>query len=168
MRTAVLVAFIVGVAALQLGCGEPAIGTLKTITLSSASTNLAGEGGTVQLSATGNYSTGAKSDLSNRVAFDITPVGADDNGRALPKAVTSTCDMAQGCGTVTLNLTGLVTAVPPFVCSWVDTNPSGTASWFISGSYKIVATYHGVSSQPVFVTLASAASSTNPKGNCGP
>jgi hypothetical protein len=145
-----------------LGCGGAAIGDLRTITLSaSPNTNLAGEGGTVQLFATGTYSTGAQKDLTNRVTFTATiPVGStDDTGAALQAPP----------NTITISSTGLVTAVAPFVCTWIDTTPtSTTASWVISGSYHVVASFGGVTSQPLFITVASQASSTNPKGNCGP
>lgn len=102
----------------ELGCGGPAIGDLKTITLTaSPSTNLVGEGGTVQLSAMGVYSSGTQKDISTRVTYTVTPVGTDDAGVALPKPVTASCGAAQGCGDVTVNSTGLATAVAPFVCT---------------------------------------------------
>ena len=154
------VALIGIVVALQVACGAPAVGDLKTITLSaSPSSNVSGIGGTLQLSAMGVYSTGQQRDITPRVTYTITPTGTDDMGNALPAPPS----------TVTLNSTGLVTAVAPFVCTWVDTTPGGTsATWAISGDYQVVASYKGISSQPVFITVASATSSTNPKGNCGP
>lgn len=143
-----------------LGCGGPAVGNLKTVTLSAApSTNLVGEGGTVQLSVFANYNTGATKPIANGMTFTVTPTGTDDTGAALLTPP----------NTITVNSTGMITAVAPFVCSWVDTTPTNTtATWFLSGSYQIVATFKGVASQPVFVSLASAASSTNPAGKCGP
>jgi hypothetical protein len=160
---------MVALAVSQLGCGGPAIGSLRTITLSAApSTNLVGEGGTVQLFATGNYSTGAHDDITNRVTFSVTPSGTDDAGNPLPNAVTASCGPAQGCGDISVSSTGMITAVQPFVCTWVNTNTSGTGTptWALSGSYQITATVHGITSQPVFVSVASAASAAG--GACGP
>lgn len=145
-----------------LGCGTPAIGNLKTITISaSPSTNLVGEGGTIQLFATGVYGTGQRQDLTSRVTFNVTvtPGSTDDTGATLLAPPQ----------TMLVNSTGLATAVAPFVCTWVDTNPGGTTpTWFVSGSYQVVATFGSVTSQPLFVTVASQASATNPAGQCGP
>ena len=160
--TLVLAALTAALALSLLGCGGAAIGDLRTITLSTTpSTNLVGEGGTVQMFATGVYSTGTQKDLTSRVKFVITasPGSTDDTGAPLQASP----------NTVTLNSTGLLTAVAPFVCTWVDTTPANsTPTWFISGSYQVTASFGGVTSQPVFITVASQASSTNPKGNCGP
>lgn len=141
------------------GCGGPAIGDLKTITLSANTTNLKGEGGTLQLSATGVYSTGSQQDLSSRVTFTVAPTGTLDDG------VTPLPTPPQ---TILLNTTGLATAVAPFVCTWTDTNPgSTTASWAVSGSYQVTATFGSVTSQPLFITVASA-TGNGPAGACGP
>jgi hypothetical protein len=171
-----ILALMAALAALQLGCGGPAIGDLRSITLtvsanssSSTLTNLSGMGSTLQLAAIGNYSTGATQDISTKVTFAATPTGTDDTGAALPNPVTATCT-APACGGIMLNPTGMVTAVPTAVCTWIDTAQAGssTATWVLSGSYQIVASVHGINSQPVFITVASAASSTNPTGQCGP
>ena len=151
---------LVGLVLGSVDCGgKPAIGNLQTITLNaSPSSNLVGEGGTVQLSAMGVYDTGATKDITRSVVFTTTATGTDDTGVALPSPP----------NTITVNTTGLVTAVPPFVCSWVDTSSSTTASWYVSGSYQIVATADKIQSQPVFITVASSASNTSPNGQCGP
>ncbi len=160
-RTSILVGLIAVTAFSLSSCGgTPAIGNLRSITLmSSPSTNLVGTGGTVQLQAIGVYSTGNSQDITRRVTFAATPVGTDDLGNPLPAPP----------NTATINVTGLVTAVAPFVCSWVDTTPGGaTANWAVSGSYQITATYKNITSQPVFISVASAAGNTDPKGGCGP
>ena len=145
-----------------LGCGGPAIGNLKTIMLTSTpSTNLVGEGGVIQLQAIGVYSTGARKDLTNRVTFTTTIAAnsTDDTGAPL----------ATPPQTILINSTGMITAVAPFVCTWIDTTPaSSTPAWAITGSYQIVATFGSATSQPLFVTVASAVSATNPAGKCGP
>jgi hypothetical protein len=156
-RIRILAALITGLALSLSGCGgKPAIGDLRSITLvSTPSSNLVGEGGVVQLFATGVYSTGNKQDITRRVAFTVTPVGIDDLGNPLPASP----------NTASIDPTGLVTAVTPFVCSWVDTTPSAsTAAWAISGSYQITASYSGITSQPVFISVASAVGNTDPKG----
>lgn len=159
-RISILVGLIAAMAFLLSSCGgTPAIGNLRTITLSASPSNLVGQGGLVQLHATGVYSTGNSRDITRRVTFAVTPVGTDDLGNPLPAPP----------NTITFNATGLVTAVAPFVCSWVDTTPSGTsATWAIAGSYQFTASYNGITSQPVFVTVASAVGNTDPKGGCGP
>lgn len=159
-RIGLLAALIAAMVLSLSGCGgTPAIGNLRSITLTaSPSNNLVGEGGIVQLHATGVYSTGNRQDITRRVTFSVTPTGTDDLGNSLPAPPS----------TASINPTGLVTAVTPFACSWVDTTPSTTATWAISGSYQITATYSGITSQPAFITVASAVGSTDPKGGCGP
>lgn len=160
-RISILVGLVAMIAFTLSSCGgTPAIGNLRSITLSSSpSTNLVGEGGTVQLQAVGVYSTGNRQDITRRVTFAVTAIGFDDQNNP----------MLAPPNTATINPTGLVTAVVPFVCSWVDSTPSASApTWFVSGSYQITASYNGITSQPVFISVASAAGSTDPKGGCGP
>ncbi len=145
---------------LQLGCGKPATGDLRSIILSvTPSTNLAGEGATAQLAATGVYSTGFRQDITRQVTFAATPTGTDDTGALLLAPP----------NTITVSPTGLVTAVPPFVCSWTDTSGgSTTATWALTGSYQLTATYNGITSQPIFLGVGSAVSVTSKTGQCGP
>jgi hypothetical protein len=160
MRRIGVLGFIVAMVFSFSYCGgTPAIGDLRTITLTATpSTNLVGEGGTVQLSATGVYSTGTRQDITRRVTFTATPTGSDLSGIPLSAPPNS----------ATINATGLVTAVTPFVCTWHDASGgSSTPAWFVTGSYQIVATYHGISSQPVFISVA-AASGDGKNGACGP
>ncbi len=161
-RTSILAGLLLALVFFQLGCGGPAVGDLKTLQISANSTNLVGEGGTLQLSVTGKYSSGDTRDLSNVVTYIVTPQGTDANGTALSAPPQ----------TITVSTTGLVTAVAPFVCTWVDVGTSSTASWAISGSYEIVATFHGISSQPIFISVAAAVGSNsggnNPTLACGP
>ncbi len=144
----------------QLGCGKPAIGDLKSIVLSATpSTNLAGEGATAQLAATGVYSTGFQQDITRKVTFAATASGTTDTGALLLAPP----------NTITVSPTGLVTAVSPFACSWVDTTGgSDTPSWALVGSYQLTATYIGITSQPVFIGVGSATSVTSKTGQCGP
>ena len=156
----------------MLGCGTT--NHLQSITLSAkASTttggfyNLVGEGGTLQLVATGNYSSTNHHDLTNVVNYSVTPIGTEvNNGTAL----------AAPPNTITLSPTGLLTAVTPFVCTWEDVSPDPTKfAWFLTGSYTITATFQGITSQPVYIAVASAAGNpmykgvtNNPSQQCGP
>lgn len=155
-----------------LGCGGT--NKLQTITLTtdgqSGTFNLKGIGGTLQLQATGNYSSTKTHDLTNVVSYTIVldPVNNVDafNNPLLPPPQT-----------VTLSKTGLLTAVDPGVCTWVNTQPDPTKnrSWALSGTYMVTASFGGITSQPVFVGVASATGNpdlpnpgSNPTAECGP
>jgi hypothetical protein len=142
----------------MLGCGTT--NNLQTITLTSSGGsgffNLKGEGGTLQLLATGNYSSGKTRDLTSVVTYSVT---VSPDGEVLPTPPL----------TVTTSLTGLMTAVEPFICTWHDANPDLTKppAWELTGSYKVTATFGGITSQPVYVGVGSAAGD-GPSGACGP
>lgn len=164
-RTSILATMVLALMFSQLGCGGPAVGDLKTIQLSSTSTNLVGIGGTAQLTAIGHYTSNASKDLTIHVTYIVTPMGSDVNGNALSAPP----------NTMTVSTTGLLTAVSPAVCTWGATGASGSsapAGWFLTGSYQIVATFQGITSQPVYIGVASAIGSNsgnnNPNLLCGP
>ena len=146
--------------------GLPGCGTtnhLQTITLSAAGSsglfNVKGEGGTLQLVAKGNYSSTQTRDLTNVVTYTVTPTGNSLTG-PLPAPPL----------TMSFSKTGLLTATPPFACSWTDLEPDKTQNkpaWFLDGSYQVVATTQGISSQPIFVAVASS-SGDGPNSACGP
>ncbi len=144
-----------------LGCGGS--NKLQSITLTIGGGgglfNLKGIGGTLQLVATGEYSSTNTKDLTNVVAYSVVPDGNDSNGFPLPAPPM----------TVTMSPTGLMTAVDPADCTWINLQPDPTKSpaWALTGSYKVTATFQGVTSQPVFVGVASAAGPP-PTGACGP
>jgi len=143
-----------------LGCGGS--NKLQSITLgiggNSGLFNLVGIGGTLQIKATGNYSSTKTHDLTNVVTYSVVPDGVDANGDPLSAPPL----------TVTMSPTGLMTAVDPPVCTWVNLqpDPDKEPSWALTGSYKVTATFEGVTSQPVFVGVASAAGPGT--GECGP
>ncbi len=166
----------------MLGCGTS--NHLQTITLTAAGDtgtfNVKGIGGTLQLVATGNYSSGKTHDLTNEVTYNIQvdPVNNIDAFGFLLQAPPAT---------VTLNKTGMITAVDPAVCTWVDVAaiipPATTApapSWALSGDYMVTASFQGITSQPVFVGVASSIGNSsnlnlgngginnNPNALCGP
>lgn len=147
------------------GCGDPAVGTLQSITLTSTtgSFQLKGEGGTIQLLATGNYTSRATRDLSGKVTYTATPLGTAEDGSPLP--ATSVTNPQ----TVSISATGLVTAVTPFVCTYTNSGTAASPVWTMTGSYEIVATFGRVSSQPIYVGVASApGTGPNDGHQCGP
>jgi hypothetical protein len=164
-RASILAALVAALVFTQLGCGDPALGKLKTLQLNTTNNDLVGIGGKVQLSVTGTYTSTDVKDLSTVAKYIVTPTGTDVNGAPL---------MAPP-NTITVSTTGLVTGVDPAVCTWGATGASGAtkpSGWFLTGSYQIVATFNGVTSQPVFIGVASAigsnAGNNNPDLLCGP
>ncbi len=166
----------------MLGCGTS--NHLQTITLTSGNAtgtfNVVGIGGTLQLVATGNYSSGKTFNLTNKVTYTIVvdPVNnLDAFGNTLQAPPL----------TVTLNTTGMITAVDPAECTWIDVAaiipPATTAptpAWALSGDYMVTASFEGITSQPVFVGVASSVGNpdnpalgaggigNNPNALCGP
>ena len=122
--------------------------------------NLAGLGGTIQLKVTANYTSGKQIDETNFATYTVTPEGYDNNTGALLPSPPQT---------LRINKTGMVTAVDPAVCAWVNLGTLQSPSWAYTGDYMITATYRGFTSQPIFIPLASAASNQdNTQGQCGP
>lgn len=160
----------------MLGCGTS--NKLQSITLGASLINgvaptgqagffnLSGLGGTVQLQAIGNYSSGKTKDLTNEVTFNmiVDPSSSVDDNDVPLSAPPQTAQ---------ISVTGLVTATEPAVCTWVNVAvpPATQPSWAYVGDYKVIVTFEGITSQPVYIPVASAAgipSSTNPTGECGP
>jgi hypothetical protein len=168
----------------MLGCGTT--NHLQSITLSAALINgiaptgqsgfysLQGNGGTIQLKATGNYSDGKTKDLTSVVTFAmvVDPVNnVDAFGFALPAPPQ----------TAQISVTGLVTAVEPADCTWIDVSPDPTKqAWLYVGAYQVNASFQGITSQPVYIPVASSGGNTddifanpplvgnNPTELCGP
>jgi hypothetical protein len=113
--------------------------------------DLKGLGGCVQLLATGNYSNFTSKDLTDRVTYTIV---------ITPGSVAMPTPPAGA----TIDLKGMVTATIPGVCTWVQTS-TNPITYAESGSYTLTASFGGVTSNPVYLPVASAASST---GACGP
>lgn len=121
--------------------------------------NLAGLGGTLQLQVMANYTSGKQIDETNFATYTVTPEGYDDTNTPLPSPPQ----------TLTINSTGMITAVDPAVCVWNNVGTVAEPSWFYTGDYKIVATYRGFTSNPIFIPVASAADTiTGQVGQCGP
>lgn len=161
----------------MLGCG--ATNKLQSVTLSaslingltpsgqSGFYNLQGLGGTIQLMATANYSNGKQVVLhGQQVTYTmiVDPMSDLDDNFNLLSAPPLTAQ---------ISVTGLVTATEPAECTWVNiaTGSATSPSWAYVGDYLVTATYQGVTSQPVYIPVASAAgisSTSNPTGECGP
>jgi hypothetical protein len=162
-QSRILAALLVALLLIASGCGTS--DSLSTLTVTSTASssggffNLKGEGGTLQLKTVANYTSGKSVDVTNWAKYTVTTTGTDESGAALQAPP----------NTVTINATGLMTAVTPFDCSWTDTTPPPATSptWFLTGSYQVTANYHGKTSQPVFVGVASAGGN-GPGGACGP
>jgi hypothetical protein len=163
----------------MLGCGTS--NHLQSIQLSTSNTSesapgtleLKGIGGTLQVYAWGNYSSGQQKLLNNvNVVYNIavTP----DSPFAVDPTTGNEYDLAAPPDTVELSATGLLTAVSPSACSWFNSavSPATTPAWSIVGTYSVTASYSGMSSPPVFVSIASAPGvfdpNTNKTGQCGP
>ncbi|MFI5113689.1 MAG: hypothetical protein ACHP7J_00990 [Terriglobales bacterium] len=156
-RTTFLTAFASLLALVSLlGCATT--NKLQSIDLTANGTSgtveVKGAGGTLQLLAIGNYSNGTSRDLTGKVTYNLTVSAAPDNkdfqGNTLPAPPLD----------LTVNATGQLTAVAPFVCTF-------DASNLITGSYTVVVSMNGMSSQPMYIPVASAAGN-GPGGACGP
>ena len=158
----------------MMGCGTT--DHLQSVQLSTSSATEAsmgtlevkGVGGTLQLYAWGNYSNGTHKLLNNvNVTYKIaiTPGSAAWTG-------TLGDPNANPAQTLELSPNGLLTAVSPFACTFINDATTGTTpAWALLGTYSVTAVYAGLTSPPAFVALASEAgivSATNPTGQCGP
>jgi hypothetical protein len=175
----------------MLGCG--ATNHLKSIQLTarlingvipsgqSGTVTLQGYGATIQLQAIGTYTGSAPKDLTRAVTYNVIvdPNNSSDGngGVLLPPCQAPACPVPSAPpftnGTVEFSPTGLLTAVDPAVCTWVNLAPptAATPAWAYVGDYVVTATYDGVTSQPFYVPIGSAAgpvSTSNPTGSCGP
>jgi hypothetical protein len=192
-----------------VGCGvfKGQTSDLKTITLQVSLVNgvaptgqsgfytLEGNGGTIQLQATGEYSGGTTKDVTHVVTYNVAVdpnYSQDAYGNTLvPPCAPPNCPVPGGppytSGTVEYSSTGLLTAVEPATCTWVDIVPllNGVAqspSWFYVGDYVVTVTYQGITSNPIYIPVASSAGNqyypytedgnpayeNNPTGQCGP
>jgi len=175
-----------------LGCGNT--NKLQSITLTAALINgvaptgqsgfvtLQGNGGTIQLLATGLYTNGKTKDLTGVVTYtaivDPNYSQTDYGAALLPPCAPGNCPVPSEPpftnGTLEFSQTGLLTAVEPAVCTWVNAavDPSTTPAWFYVGDYVVTVTYGGITSQPMFVPIASEAGIydqySNPTSACGP
>lgn len=188
-RTKILAALVCALLAISLlGCGTT--NNLQSITLNVTSingvppsgqsgfVNLQGNGGTIQLQAMGNYDGSKSKDLTKQVTFTVI-VDPEHNVDAFGNTLLPPCQ-PPSCpapanppytqGTVEYSSTGLITAVEPATCTWIDTSSDPTKpSWFYVGDYVVTATYKGVTSQPVYIPVASSGgvpSTGNPNGVC--
>ena len=160
----------------MLGCGafKGSTNHLQSVTLGASLVNgvpptgqagffdLRGDGGTIQLMATANYTNGTAvllhgSEVIYTVIIDPNHT-MDAYGNALLPPCYGPCPQNGTQGTVEISPTGLVTAVEPATCTWVDPVPlPGTASWFFVGAYQVTVSYQGITSQPVYIPVASSA-----------
>ncbi len=170
-HTRILAALLGVVTILTTSCGVgDKIGSVSVsaVGITGGTINLAGLGGTIQLKVTANYTSGKQIDETNFATYTVTNEGFyysyDSNGDP-----TTQNAMPTSPATLTINKTGMLTAVDPAVCSWVNLGTLQTPAWAYTGDYMIVAHYRGFTSQPIYIPLASAASGeNNTDGQCGP
>jgi hypothetical protein len=166
----------VALAAILTGCGavQGTTNHLQSIQLSTSNTSesapgtliLEGEGGTLQLYTWGNYSNGKSQLLSGEgivYQISITAGSVDQFDDPLPTPPQ----------TVLMTANGLLTAVPPFICTFQNSAvpPATAPAWGLSGSYSVTSTSQGLTSPPAYIAVASQAgiySTTNPTSACGP
>ena len=162
----------------MLGCG--ATNKLQTIQLNvalndgvvpsgqSGVATLQGNGGTIQLQAIGISSNEKQSDLTDKVTYTVVVDPAHNldvfGNTLIPPCQSPSCPApAQPPytnGTVEFSSTGLITAVEPATCTF----PDGSAGYI--GDYVVTASFAGITSQPIFIPVAS---SLDDKGlPCGP
>ena len=191
----------VALAVSLVGCGafKGDTSDLKSITLTvalingqppssqSGFVNLQGNGGTIQLLATGEYTGGTTKDITHVATYNVVvdPQHNMDafNNTLLPPCAPPSCpdptEPPYTSGTVEYSPTGLLTAVEPATCTWVDVEPlDGTGkpqnpSWFYTGDYVVTVTFQGITSNPIYVPIASSAGNqfyggqeNNPSGYC--
>lgn len=164
-----------------VGCGTT--NKLQSITLTASAINgqppssqtgiydLKGDGGTIQLLATGQYSNDKTKDLTNDVTYTVIVdpnYTQDYTGKALlPPCKAPSCPVPSSPpytqGTVEYSPSGLITAVEPAVCTWVQQG----SGWFFQGAYQVTVSFGGITSQPIYIPVASQAG-PGPNGECGP
>ena len=175
-----------------LGCGavKGTTNHLQSITLGASLVNgvkptgqagffsLQGNGGTIQLQAIGNYSDQKTQDLTSVVTYTVIvdPINNVDafGNTLLPPCQPPQCPIPSTppytSGTVEYDHTGLITAIDPATCTWIDTSTDPTKpAWFYVGAYTATATFQGITSQPVYIPVASSGgvpSAGNPNGVC--
>jgi hypothetical protein len=171
-RTSILATLLIAISLFSTSCGTgDKIGSvaMQVVGSGTGTVNLAGLGGTLQLQVLAVYTSGKQIDETNFATYTVTPEGFywtyDNAGNELAQVTMPA--PPQG---ITLNKTGMLTAVDPGICSWVNLGSSSTsAAWAFTGDYMVTATYRGFTSNPVFIPVASAASgANNTNGACGP
>ena len=173
-RIRILGTLLAAIALLSTSCGTgDKIGSvsMQVVGLGTGVINLAGLGQTLQLQVTANYTSGKQIDETNFSTYTVTAEGYfcnwSDNACDNPGVDES--PMPTPPQTLTINKTGMVAAVDPAVCSWINLGTLTTPGWAYTGDYMIIATYRGFTSNPVFIPLASAANAQpGMNGECGP
>jgi len=160
-RTRILVTVLAALALLSSSCGtsdKVASVSITAVNGTGGFDNLVGIGGTLQLQVMANYTSGKQIDETNWSTYTVTPFGTDDSVPGIP--------LPSPPQTVTINATGMMTAVQPAYCTWINLNTPAQPAWYLTGYYSVTAKYHNFTSQPIFIGVASAAPSSGT--SCGP
>jgi hypothetical protein len=169
-RTSILAIVFAALTIFSTSCGQSDY--LQSVQLSAVgataggSFNLPGVDTTIQLQAWAVYHSGKQVNVTNNVTWNVTTVGTDQSGNALP---------AYGPTTVPISPNGLMQAVET-LCTWQDieettngtTAPANPPIWEYTGYYQVVANYRQFASNPIGVGVGSESSITSPVGGCGP
>jgi hypothetical protein len=144
------------------GCGtsDKIANVSMTVNGTTGVINLAGLGGTLQIAVHANYTSGKWIDQTNYAKYTVKALGIDYNTQ-LPLAASP--------ATLAVSNTGVITATDPAACTWQNLGTLSAPGWFYVGWYEVTASYRGYTSEPVYIPVASAASSqSGMSGQCGP
>jgi hypothetical protein len=169
-RTSILATIVVAISLFSSSCGTgDKIGSvsLQVVGDGTGTIDLYGLGGTLQLQVLSNYTSGKEIDETNFATFTVVAEGYYTDYSTSPSTNVTMPTPPQ---TITINNTGMLTAVDPGVCSWISTTGDvSTPGWAFTGWYEVTATYRGFTTNPVYIPLASAASGQpGMEGECGP
>jgi hypothetical protein len=170
-RTSILATILVAISLFSSSCGTgDKIGSvsMQVVGSGTGTVNLSGLGGTLQLQVLANYTSGKQIDETNFSTYTVTPSGFEATYDAGGNLIVPPAAPAMPAGGITLSNTAMVTAVTG-ICSWTNLGTVAEPGWAFTGNYMITATYRGFTSNPVYIPLASAASSQpGMDGACGP
>lgn len=175
LSSSILAITLIALSLFSSSCGTSdkiASVSMQVVGVGTGTVSLIGLGGTLQLQVLTNYTSGKQIDQTNFATYTIVSQGYyctwSDGACNNPGVDQAT--MPASPNTLTINKTGMVTAVNPAVCSWISTTDDfSTPGWAYTGDYMITASFRGFTSNPVFVPLASAAlAQAGMEGQCGP
>jgi hypothetical protein len=106
---------------------------------------------TENIIVTAHYSNTKSNIVTAHATFNISTSGTDFAGNLLPPASTSPDSDLR------YDTSGLLTAVEPGACTWVNVGTTAAPSDAMSGYYIVTATYKGLTSQPIYVPLGTLA-----------
>lgn len=175
ISTSILAITLVALSLFSSSCGTSdkiASVSMQVVGVGTGTVSLIGLGGTLQLQVLANYTSGKQIDQTNFSTYTVTSVGyyCTWSDGACNNPAVDQATMPSPPSTMTINKTGMVTAVSPAVCSWISTTDDfSTPGWAYTGYYMVTANFRQFTSNPVFIPIASAANNqAGMEGQCGP